>query len=127
MQAAIRRLVTRLIAIVPSMVVAIAVGKEGIDALLVASQVILAIALPFVTVPLLYCTSSKTIMRVRKCPPGGQQLEGGATAVAGDIENHDQWVDFSSGRLTIAVGILILMIEVVANAYVLISLAMSIN
>jgi len=115
------------------MVVAIAVGKEGIDALLVASQVILAIVLPFVTVPLLYCTSSKTIMQVRKCPAGGQQSGGGRTAEetaaaeVGDVENNDPWVDFSNGRLTIAIGILILIIEVVANAYVLISLAMGIN
>jgi len=131
-QAAIRRLVTRLIAIIPSTVVAITVGKEGIDALLVASQVILAIVLPFVTVPLLYCTSSKTIMQVRKYPAGGQQHGGGrrveAEAEAGDdVENDDPWVDFSNGRLTTAIGILILIIEIVANAYVLISLAMGIN
>jgi len=129
-QAAIRRVVTCLIAIIPSMVVAIAVGKEGIDALLVASQVILAIVLPFVTVPLLYCTSSKTIMQVRKHPAGRQQNDGGRrveAAAADDVENDDPWVDFSNGRLTTAIGILILIIEVVANAYVLISLAMGIN
>lgn len=125
---------TRLIAIIPSIVVAIAVGKEGIDALLVASQVILAIVLPFVTVPLLYCTSSKTIMQVRKYPAGRQQHGGGrrvdaAAAAAADdgVENDDPWVDFSNGRLTIAIGILILIIEVVANGYVLISLVMGIN
>lgn len=48
------------------MVVAIAVGRNGIDALLVASQVALSIVLPFVAFPLIYLTSSKSMMRVRK-------------------------------------------------------------
>ena len=51
------------------MVVAIAVGRNGIDALLVASQVALSIVLPFVAFPLIYLTSSKSMMRVRKPQP----------------------------------------------------------
>ncbi|KAJ2925000.1 hypothetical protein H1R20_g12100, partial [Candolleomyces eurysporus] len=61
-----RRLITRLMAIIPSMIVAVAIGRRGIDALLVASQVVLSVVLPFITFPLLWCTSSKTIMSVRK-------------------------------------------------------------
>lgn len=48
------------------MIVAIAVGRSGLNALLVASQVVLSIVLPFVVFPLIYLTSSKTIMKVRK-------------------------------------------------------------
>ncbi|KAG6864708.1 hypothetical protein C0991_007747 [Blastosporella zonata] len=48
------------------MVVAVAVGRTGIDTLLVASQVVLSIVLPFVTVPLVYLTSCKSVMTVRK-------------------------------------------------------------
>lgn len=48
------------------MVVAIAVGRPGISALLVASQVALSVVLPFVTLPLILLTSSKTIMRIKK-------------------------------------------------------------
>ncbi|KAK7694341.1 hypothetical protein QCA50_001524 [Cerrena zonata] len=62
----LRRIITRLIGLVPSMVVAIGVGREGIDILLVASQVALSIVLPFVAFPLIWLTSSKSIMRVRK-------------------------------------------------------------
>ncbi|KAJ3490516.1 hypothetical protein NLI96_g1397 [Meripilus lineatus] len=62
----LRRIVTRSIGLIPSMVVAIAVGRNGIDALLVASQVALSIVLPFVAFPLIYLTSSKSMMRVRK-------------------------------------------------------------
>lgn len=64
-QPIVRRLLTRLIGLVPSMVVAIAVGRPGIDALLVASQVVLSIVLPFIIFPLLYLTSSKKFMQVR--------------------------------------------------------------
>ncbi|OBZ79852.1 Manganese transporter SMF2 [Grifola frondosa] len=62
----LRRIITRLIGLVPSMVVAIAVGRNGINTLLVASQVALAIVLPFVAFPLIWLTSSKSVMSVRK-------------------------------------------------------------
>lgn len=58
-----------MIGLIPSMVVAIAVGRAGIDSLLVASQVVLSIVLPFVAFPLIWLTSSKSIMRVRKPKP----------------------------------------------------------
>lgn len=61
-----RRLLTRLLAIIPSTIVAVATGRKGVDALLVASQVVLSVVLPFITFPLLWCTSSKAIMSVRK-------------------------------------------------------------
>ncbi|KAF9528096.1 natural resistance-associated macrophage protein-domain-containing protein [Crepidotus variabilis] len=61
-----RRLVTRLLAIIPSVIVAIAVGRNGVDTLLIASQVVLSFVLPFITLPLLWCTSSKAIMTVKK-------------------------------------------------------------
>ncbi|KAJ4482297.1 natural resistance-associated macrophage protein-domain-containing protein [Lentinula aciculospora] len=62
----IRRLFTRIIAIIPSMVVAIAFGRPGINALLVISQVILSIVLPFITLPLVYLTSSQKFMTVTR-------------------------------------------------------------
>ena len=48
------------------MLVAVIIGPKGIDTLLVLSQVILSIVLPFAAFPLVYLTSSKRIMRVRK-------------------------------------------------------------
>ncbi len=56
--------------------VAIAVGRPGIDTLLVASQVALAIVLPFVAAPLIWLTSSKSVMSVRKpvAPTEGPSL-----------------------------------------------------
>lgn len=60
----IRRLITRLIGVVPAAVVASAVGNKGLDTMLVASQVVLCIVLPTVTVPLVYMCSRKDIMVV---------------------------------------------------------------
>lgn len=57
------------------MVVAIAVGRPGINALLVASQVALSVVLPFVTLPLILLTSSKAIMRVKKPPVSEKTLQ----------------------------------------------------
>lgn len=51
------------------MVVAVAVGREGINTLLVASQVVLSVVLPFIAFPLIYLTSSEVVMRVRKHSP----------------------------------------------------------
>ncbi|KAH9453093.1 hypothetical protein Pst134EB_017027 [Puccinia striiformis f. sp. tritici] len=61
----IRRLVTRMIGIVPSAVVAGAAGLQGVDQLLVGSQVGLSLVLPFVLAPLIIFTSDPEIMRVK--------------------------------------------------------------
>ncbi|GMK54527.1 hypothetical protein CspeluHIS016_0111130 [Cutaneotrichosporon spelunceum] len=60
----LRRLITRLIGVVPAAIVASAVGNKGLNTMLVASQVILCIVLPSVTIPLVYLSSRKDIMMV---------------------------------------------------------------
>lgn len=52
----LRRLVTRSISITPSIIIAGAVGRSGLNAALNGSQVALSIILPFVTAPLIYFT-----------------------------------------------------------------------
>jgi manganese transport protein len=58
----LRRLITRLLAIVPAMIVAVLYGESGTAKLLVLSQVILSLQLPFAVVPLLHFTASRKIM-----------------------------------------------------------------
>jgi manganese transport protein len=58
----LRRLVTRLLAIVPAVIVAIIYGESGTAKLLVLSQVILSLQLPFAIVPLVRFTSDKAKM-----------------------------------------------------------------
>ncbi len=58
----LRRLITRLIAIVPALIVAIIYGERGTSDLLVLSQVILSLQLSFAVVPLVAFTSDKLKM-----------------------------------------------------------------
>ncbi|KAG6868380.1 hypothetical protein C0993_003904 [Termitomyces sp. T159_Od127] len=127
-QPAIRRIITRLIAIVPSMVVAIAVGRPGIDALLVISQVVLSIVLPFIMVPLIYCTSSKAVMSVRKTRDDGVSpalpldtaLRNMGPRQREDAEveaGTDEMVDFSSGWFATGIGAMICLIVAAANVF----------
>lgn len=60
----IRRVVTRLIAIIPAMVAACVAGREGLSSMLVGSQVALSIQLPFAVVPLVYFTTVKKVMKL---------------------------------------------------------------
>jgi manganese transport protein len=57
-----RRLVTRGIAIVPAAAVTIAYGEGGTAKLLILSQVILSLQLPFAVIPLVTLTASKAKM-----------------------------------------------------------------
>jgi len=57
MQPWLRRLVTRLTAVVPAALVAALAGERGVGQLLILSQVILSLQLSFATVPLVIFTS----------------------------------------------------------------------
>ncbi len=58
----LRRLITRLIAIIPAFIVVILYGESGIDKLLILSQVILSMQLSFAVIPLILFTNSKQKM-----------------------------------------------------------------
>jgi len=58
----LRRLITRLIAIVPAVIVAALYGEHGTGELLILSQVILSLQLSFAVVPLVMFTSDKVKM-----------------------------------------------------------------
>lgn len=145
-----RRVITRFLAIIPSMAIAIGLGVPGINTLLVASQVVLSIVLPFVILPLLYCTSNKAIMSVRKTrttsevtltvdvPPeelqqqqqeNRDQLEGSSIAERGEVNGDDDgdevvMVDYSNNKFVIAVGVFSWLMIVAANVYVIVELGL---
>jgi manganese transport protein len=58
----LRRLVTRMIAIVPAVVVTIWAGQKATGQLLIFSQVVLSLQLPFAVVPLVLFTASRAKM-----------------------------------------------------------------
>lgn len=58
----VRRLMTRLIAIIPAVIVILINGENNIDSLLILSQVILSLQLGFAIIPLIHFTSDKKTM-----------------------------------------------------------------
>lgn len=58
----LRRLITRLVAIVPALIVIVIYGEEKVDALLIMSQVILSLQLGFAVIPLIHFVSDKKTM-----------------------------------------------------------------
>ena len=64
----LRRLITRLIAIVPAVIVILIYGADKTAFLLILSQVILSFQLPFAIIPLIMFTSSKQKMQKMVAP-----------------------------------------------------------
>jgi manganese transport protein len=65
----LRRIITRLIAIVPAVIVIFVYGESKVDDLLVLSQVILSLQLGFAIIPLIYFVSDKSKMGAFKLKP----------------------------------------------------------
>jgi metal iron transporter len=78
-------LVTRSISITPSIIIAGAVGRDGLSAALNGSQVALSVVLPFVSAPLIYFTCRNKYMTVRTSESGDHD--------GGDEETMDGNVD----------------------------------
>ena len=58
----LRRMITRLLAIIPAIIVTALYGEHGVGALIILSQVVLALQLPFAVIPLVRFTSSREKM-----------------------------------------------------------------
>jgi manganese transport protein len=63
-----RRLMTRTVAIVPAILATLAYGESGTVALLVFSQVVLSMQLPFALVPLMRFVSSRALLGEHAAP-----------------------------------------------------------
>jgi len=129
----LRRMLTRSLGLVPSMVVAIAAGRPGINTLLVASQVVLSIVLPFIVFPMIWLTSSKSIMEVRNLSDSatdpeatnGERSSRVTMDATDDAEGvQEQLVYFNNSKITAGIGYSIWLLIVIANVYVIVSLAM---
>ena len=64
MRPVVRRLLTRMLAIVPAVIVIVLSGDEGSYRLLIVSQVVLSLQLPFAIIPLIHFTSDKEKMGI---------------------------------------------------------------
>lgn len=107
----LRRLLTRSISIVPSVIVAAAVGRSGLNDALTASQVALSVILPFVTAPLIYFTCHSHIMTVITVRSGGD---------VGAAEAESTGVNMRNGWIVTIFAVLIWLVLVVMNVSLLV-------
>jgi manganese transport protein len=77
----LRRLITRLIALVPAVVVIALAGEDATQRLLVLSQVVLSLQLSFAVIPLIHFTSNRRNMGEFATPWWGQLLAWVAAAI----------------------------------------------
>ncbi|OXV06640.1 hypothetical protein Egran_05592 [Elaphomyces granulatus] len=92
----LRRFITRAISIIPSIIIAGAVGETGLNAALTASQVVLSVILPFATAPLIYFTCRNRYMTVQTVIRDGDgdgdgDGEGDATATIDVVKMRNSW------------------------------------
>jgi manganese transport protein len=78
----LRRLITRMLAVIPAVAVIASYGENSTSAMLVLSQVILSLQLPFAIIPLIHAVADKRRMGVFSIRPW---LQGLAWVVAGVI------------------------------------------
>jgi manganese transport protein len=95
----LRRLITRLIAIIPAVIVTALYGEHGAGSLLILSQVILSLQLSFAVVPLVYFTSQRKKMGEFVNSP---LLMGVACAVAVVIMSLNAWLLIGTFRAWLA-------------------------
>ncbi|KAE8350665.1 natural resistance-associated macrophage protein-domain-containing protein [Aspergillus coremiiformis] len=105
----LRRLITRSISIIPSIIVAGAVGRKGLDKTLTASQVVLSVILPFVSAPLVYFTCRNRYMTV----PSDRVR-------SGEGQTQTEGVKMKNNLVTSAVAIVIWLIIAVMNVALLV-------
>lgn len=109
----LRRLITRSISIIPSIIIAAAVGKEGLDKTLTASQVVLSVILPFVSAPLIWFTCFTKYMSVAVEQSG--ESEG---------EVRMEQVSMRNNIFTSIIAVLVWLLIVVMNVALLVLVGM---
>jgi manganese transport protein len=89
-------MITRMIAIVPAVVVTIWAGEKATGQLLILSQVVLSLQLPFAVVPLVMFTASRARMGPFTAPRWLTALAAATAAVIIVLNAKLVW-DFASG------------------------------
>jgi metal iron transporter len=115
----LRRLMTRSISITPSIIIAGAVGQEGLSKALNGSQFALSVILPFVSAPLIWFTCRAQYMKVAVHPDAdGSRAEGDSNA-DGFVQMRNHWI-------TAAFAIVIWGVIVVMNVAALVFAGMGV-
>lgn len=114
----LRNLVTRSVAVLPSLLVALIAGPEGSDELIVLSQVVLSLQLPFALIPLVKLTSSNLMGPWKNSVPVAALAWSLATGLVGAnlallIIQMKDWLSFGSAQQ----GIIAVLLITLALAY----------
>jgi metal iron transporter len=110
----LRRLITRSISIVPSIVIAASVGKSELNQALTASQVVLSVILPLVTAPLLWFTCRSQVMIVKVDEQGRSRGE----------RETGEMVNMRNGWIVTVLAMSIWLVLVVMNVALLVLVGM---
>ena len=123
----VRRLVTRLIAIIPAMIVAAAVGRQGLGNALNACNVVLSIGLIFLIAPIVWYTSKAKYMTVVVSDrPQLRSTQRSSQESRRDTEGHDGEcrVNFANGKFNIFWAVLAWLLVVILNVAAIVLLAL---
>ena len=93
----LRRLITRLIAIVPAVIVVVMYGERGTGPLLILSQVILSLQLPFAVFPLVAFTSDRHKMGDFVSPPWVKVLAWSVAVIIAGLNVYLLYQTFAGG------------------------------
>ena len=99
----LRRLMTRLLALIPAVVVIALAGEQSTQGLLILSQVILSLQLSFAVIPLIHFTSNRRNMGEFATPWWGQVLAWTTAAIIVAlngklvVDQIDEWIDDGGG------------------------------
>lgn len=130
-----RRLITRLIGVIPAATVAAAVGPAGLNTMLVASQVLLSVVLPTVIFPLVYLCSREELMTVRgpelSLSDASPPLTTSTATPSANAEGEGRQAaprvvekSFKSPKWLTWLGYALFSVVVVANVYVFVQLGL---
>ncbi|MEJ2691019.1 MAG: Nramp family divalent metal transporter, partial [Deltaproteobacteria bacterium] len=116
----LRRLITRALALVPAVVVISISGDQGTYKLLILSQVVLSLQLPFAIVPLVHFTSDKLKMGSFASPGWVKVLAWITSAVIIALNGklvYDQILEWATGGVPLTATILTIAITVALSLF----------
>jgi metal iron transporter len=114
------RLITRVLSLIPSIIIAAKGGKPALGIALSGSQVILSILLPFISAPLVYITCRKKYMTVSADRAVGEK----ALKYVSESLTGERGVDMSNGMLMTIASASLWVVVAVMNMALLVLIAM---
>jgi manganese transport protein len=117
----LRRFITRMVAVVPAAATIYVAGEQGTYRLLILSQVILSMQLPFAVIPLIHFTSDRRRMGAFANPRWLKLLSWTAAAIIVALNIRLVWVTLAGWRQAVGWPLLVVAVPLVAVLLVLLA------